>query len=145
LTPYLIFIHGTSREEKCWQEEKWIELCKLAHTKNLNVLLPWGSEAELQRAQRIAKQTTNTKVLPKLSLTNIAELIINSCGVVAVDTGLGHLAAALEVPTISLYGPTLPSLIGTWGKQTAHIMNLQNINTQEVWLNLQSLTHKIVT
>jgi heptosyltransferase I len=139
-SPYLIFIHSTSREEKCWQEEKWIELCKLAKNNNLTVLLPWGNETEQQRAERIANQAPNAKVLPKSTLTNIAELMTNSCGVVAVDTGLGHLAAALDIPTISLYGPTLPNLIGTWGKHTTHIMNLQNISAKEVYDQILTLT-----
>ena len=42
-------------------------------------------------------------------------------GVIAVDTGLGHLAAALAKPTLSLYGPTNPGLSGTYGKQQLHL------------------------
>lgn len=34
---------------------------------------------------------------------------------VAVDTGLGHLAAALDVPTLSLFGPTNPGFTGATG------------------------------
>jgi heptosyltransferase-1 len=40
---------------------------------------------------------------------------------VAVDTGLGHLAAALDVPTISLFGPTNPGLTGAYGKAQIHL------------------------
>ena len=39
----------------------------------------------------------------------------------AVDTGLGHLAAALDVPTISLFGPTNPGLTGAYGKGQIHL------------------------
>lgn len=39
---------------------------------------------------------------------------------VAVDTGLGHLAAALDVPTISLFGPTNPGLTGAYGRTQIH-------------------------
>ncbi len=38
-------------------------------------------------------------------------------GVISVDTGLGHLAAALGVPALSIYGPTDIELIGTRGKK----------------------------
>jgi heptosyltransferase-1 len=34
---------------------------------------------------------------------------------------LGHLSAALDAPTIALYGPTDPKLIGTVGKNQVHI------------------------
>ena len=41
--------------------------------------------------------------------------------VVAVDTGLAHLAAALDKPTIALYGPTSPGLTGTYGNNQKHL------------------------
>ncbi|MGL5739865.1 MAG: glycosyltransferase family 9 protein, partial [Plesiomonas shigelloides] len=36
--------------------------------------------------------------------------------VISVDTGLSHLTAALDIPNITLYGPTDPGLIGGYGK-----------------------------
>ena len=56
-------------------------------------------------------------MLPQLTLTDLAKIMVSSVGVIGVDTGLSHLAAALEIPTISLYGPTSTNLIGTWGKR----------------------------
>jgi heptosyltransferase-1 len=41
--------------------------------------------------------------------------------VVAVDTGLGHLAAALGVPCVSLYGPTRIALVGAYGRHQVHL------------------------
>jgi heptosyltransferase-1 len=60
-------------------------------------------------------------VLPKLNLAGVAKVIAGARACVAVDTGLGHLAAALDVPTISLYGPTLPGKIGAYGKGQIHL------------------------
>lgn len=39
----------------------------------------------------------------------------------AVDTGLGHLAAALDVPTLSLFGPTNPGFTGAYGRSQVHL------------------------
>src|SRR5690606_10524592 len=44
-------------------------------------------------------------------------------GVIAVDTGLGHLAAALSVPVISLYGASNPELTGTYGRRQLHLQS----------------------
>ncbi|MEW2855054.1 glycosyltransferase family 9 protein, partial [Pseudomonas aeruginosa] len=40
---------------------------------------------------------------------------------VAVETGLGHLAAALDVPTLSLFGPTNPGFTGAYGRSQVHL------------------------
>jgi heptosyltransferase-1 len=72
---------------------------------------------EKRSAEFIAKNNTRVSVLDKQSLTGLARHILSSAGVIAVDTGLGHLAAALATPTLSLYGPTDPGLSGTFGRQ----------------------------
>ena len=83
--------------------------------------LPWGNDKEKLRAETIAASTANATVLPKLSLTGVAGVISNAKAVVAVDTGLGHLTAALEVPAVSLYGPTNPDKVGAYGSNQTHL------------------------
>lgn len=114
-TEYLVFCHGTTWQTKLWPEHYWKQLIQLADDAGLAVYLPWGNEEELARAQRLADGSANANVCPKSSLAEIAGLIGHAHGVVAVDTGLGHLAAALAVPTTALYGPTEPGLTGNYG------------------------------
>jgi len=136
---YLVFVHGTTSNAKCWQEQKWIALANLAAQKNFIVKLPWGNEEELKRAQRIKTLCSNVEVLPKMTLTAIAGVLYGAAFVVAVDTGLGHLSAALNKPTISLYGKTDPKLIGTVGKRVHHVLDFQNIAAETVWSILESI------
>jgi heptosyltransferase-3 len=48
------------------------------------------------------------------SFNQLAAAIRGSCGFVGVDTVVTHLAAALDVPTVALYGPTLTRHWGPW-------------------------------
>jgi len=134
----LLFIHGTSRAEKCWAEEKWVALARLAGAAGFTIYLPWGNSLELERAERIAAACDRIKILPKMALHELASFMAGVCAVVTVDTGLGHLAAALSVPTIALYGPTDPKLVGTVGKNQCHILNFENVTGEEVWRELET-------
>ena len=131
----LVFVHGTSRDDKCWSEEYWLELTRIATQAGFLVKIPWGSKAELERAERIAANSQNVEVLPKLNLSQLAQVFLKATAVIAVDTGLGHLSAALGIPTISLYGTTDPKLIGTVGKCVIHFAkpNLDEISPNDVW------------
>lgn len=133
--PYIVFIHATTRADKHWLEDEWKKTAeKLTALFNVEIRLPWGNEQEHQRAQRIANGLDKTTVLPKLTLTELADQIANAKTVISVDTGLAHLTAALDKPNITLYGATDPKLIGTYGKNQIYIkrerMNL--IRSEEV-------------
>jgi heptosyltransferase-1 len=105
--PYLIFVHATSGKVKNWPEPYWESLLKMAAQTGYQVLLPWGDENERRRAQRLAaKYPEKTRVLDKMSLGDLACLIATSKGVVGGDTGLTHIASALGVATIRLFGAT---------------------------------------
>ncbi len=121
----LIFLHGTTWPTKHWPVAYWCELALIAAKAGYDVLLPWGSETEKERAHTIKRYCdengfTNT-VLPKLTLGELTSLIAKAKGIVAVDTGLGHVAAAMATPTVSVYGPTSPGLTGAYGPNQHHL------------------------
>ncbi|AQA17257.1 lipopolysaccharide heptosyltransferase I [Halioglobus japonicus] len=119
----LMFFHGTARAEKLWPVAHWAELLTLADAAGYPVWLPWGSEEEKVRAAQIVAVAGTGRVLPRLDLRGLASMLLEVDGAVAVDTGLGHLAAALDVPTVSLYGPTDTALIGAYGQHQVHIQS----------------------
>lgn len=119
--PFVLFLHGTTWATKHWPELYWRQLAELMGQRGLEVRLPWGNPAELARAQRIAEGLDNAVVLPKLNLAGVAKVLAAAQACVAVDTGLGHLAAALDVPTVSLFGPTNPGLTGAYGESQVHV------------------------
>nr|WP_239482161.1 lipopolysaccharide heptosyltransferase I [Pseudomonas insulae] len=119
--PYLLFLHGTTWPSKHWPELYWRSLLQRMNELGWAVRLPWGNAIEHARAERLAAGLEHVSVLPRLNLAGIAKVIAGARACVAVDTGLGHLAAALDVPTISLYGPTRPDLVGAFGRSQVHL------------------------
>lgn len=119
--PYLLFLHGTTWPSKHWPEAYWRELAERMSAFGWAIRLPWGNAEEKARAERIADGIAGASVLPRLNLGGVAKVIAGARACVAVDTGLGHLAAALDVPSISLYGPTLPGRVGAYGRSQVHL------------------------
>lgn len=119
--PYIVFLHGTTWQTKLWPEQYWQELAKMIAQYDVRVKISGGNEEELARARRIAQDCEQVDVLPRLSIMGMASLLANARGVVALDTGFAHLAAALSVPTISLYGATSAQFTGAIG---AHSLQL---------------------
>ncbi|MBF0401866.1 MAG: lipopolysaccharide heptosyltransferase I [Magnetococcales bacterium] len=110
-----VFLHGTTWPSKQWPESHWVALVRLC-TPHGRVLLPWGTPAERARAERIARVAPDrVTVAAKGNLTQLANWLAAAKVVVAVDTGPAHLAAALGLPLIGLYGPTDPHRTGTVG------------------------------
>jgi heptosyltransferase-1 len=119
--PFVLFLHGTTWATKHWPELYWRQLAERLIAQGLQVRLPWGNVVERERAERIAEGLEQAQVLPKLNLAGVAKVLAQAQACVAVDTGLGHLAAAFDVPTLSLYGPTNPGLSGAYGKSQVHL------------------------
>jgi heptosyltransferase I len=117
----LIFFHGTTWSSKHWPEQYWQQLAKMAVAAGYQIRLPWGSEEELARARRIQSGLSGITVLERMSLKDLGRELCNTSGVVAVDTGLAHLAAALAVPVVSLHGASSPELTGTYAKRQLHL------------------------
>ena len=107
--PYALLLHATSRAEKQWPDENWRALIARLAQQGLVAALPWGSPAERARAESLAGAAASALrpvVLPKLTLRQCAAAIASARLVVGVDTGLTHLSAALDAPTVALFAAT---------------------------------------
>jgi heptosyltransferase-1 len=122
--PYVVLLHGTSRDSKCWPVGYWISLAQTLREKNIFALLPWGSDAERERAQVIAAATPGARVLPRLSLRRLAVVLGRAHAVVGVDTGLVHLGCALNRPTVAIFTDTAPALTGVYPSDASRAVNL---------------------
>lgn len=117
---YVVMVHNASWDNKIWPENYWRVLIEKV-TPVFPVVVPWGNPAEYARAARLAADNPRVHLLPRMKLAEIATLIAQAKAVVAGDTGIAHLTAALGVPSVTLYGPTDAALIGTLGPRQLHV------------------------
>ena len=101
--PRIAIVVGASFESKVYPIEKYQIL-----TDNLDAkfLCIWGSQQELHLANEFAKNNQNVTVSQKTSLKDLVKIIRNSDLVIGGDTGPTHLSWALNIPSITLFGPT---------------------------------------
>lgn len=105
---FLIGIHpGGSSFDKRWPEKQYAELAdRLARQYNATILLLRGpEEAALGQNIQAAMQSDAITYAPE-TIRDLAAILSCCDLVVCNDSGPMHLAAALDVPTVAIFGPT---------------------------------------
>jgi heptosyltransferase-1 len=97
-------VHGTSRADKCWPEANWIDLGRRLIEQGFSPAFPQGSEEERARAERLARELgPMAQVWPRLELGELTDRLAGCHGVIGVDSGLSHIAVALDLPHVQIY------------------------------------------
>jgi heptosyltransferase-2 len=99
---------GNPYPAKEWDERSFIEVARGLASQGRGVVLLWGP-GERERSQRIAEGAgEGVHVSPRLDLEHIPGVLKHLSALVTIDSGLKHLAVAVGVPTVTLFGPTDP-------------------------------------
>ena len=99
----IIFIVGSTWESRNYPKEKF---AKIADELKENVLVLWGSEEEREMAEWIAYSSVYATAVPRLSYNDLKLLISRSDLLIGNDTGPTHIAWGLNIPSITIFGPT---------------------------------------
>ena len=99
----IVLIPGASFLSKRYSVENFTKLINLL---DANYLIIWGNEEEKTLAARIQKLSPGVNICEKLSISSLKSLISQVDLVIGPDTGPTHMAWALNVASITLYGPT---------------------------------------
>jgi len=102
----IMLFHSSARDAKHWPNEHWIALGQNLNAQGYALALPWGSVPEKLRAETIANSLKNALVLPKLSIIQLASLMRHTQACIGLDTGLTHIAVALNIPTLAIFTDT---------------------------------------
>jgi heptosyltransferase-1 len=101
--PYILFFHSTARDAKRWANQNWIDLGKKLASRGYQIILPWGSVSEKAVSSKLSVEIPGSLVPEAFTIEDAFSVIANSALVVGIDTGLTHLSAVLNKPTIEIY------------------------------------------
>jgi len=119
---YFVLVQNASWTTKQWSIENWQQLILYLEDKGIAMLLPSGNLEELERAKEICSVSEKAQAIDLMSLNEMAYMVQHADFCICSDTGLAHLSALTGTPSITLYGPTKTSLIGTMGINQNHLI-----------------------
>jgi ADP-heptose:LPS heptosyltransferase len=119
----LVAVHpGTGSAVKVWPAARWGEVgSALAERLGAQVVVTGSADERCLVAQTLAAMDRpGLDGAGMLDWAGLAGLFARCALVVGVDSGPLHLAAALGVPTVHVFGPTDPGRFGPWGDPRRH-------------------------
>ncbi len=103
LNGIVALVHGTSRADKEWPLAHWCALGARLNAAGFMVALPHGNAAEEAVCEQIAAGLVHAQVWPRLALDELTDTLANCTGVIGVDSGLSHIAVALDLAHVQIY------------------------------------------
>lgn len=114
--PVALLLHGTTWDSKHYPEPQWHALIATVAHAGFEPAVTWGDAREQRRAEQFAQ--SGATIWPRMPLAQLIERLRTVAVVIGVDSGIAHLAGALGVPTVALYGPTDAALTGVRGARS---------------------------
>ncbi len=125
---FAILNPGAGWGAKRWPAERYGEVARGLADRGVRSILNYGpGEEELVRAAEAASAGTARAML--CSITELIALMRRARLFVGGDTGPLHLAAALQVPVVGIYGPTDPARNGPYGTRSVVLRGAESITT----------------
>jgi heptosyltransferase I len=108
---------GANWPSKRWMPERYaIVADELIKTFGIRVLILWGPGERVLAENMLHQMSEKAFIAPQTTLKQLMALIKQCKLLISGDTGPAHLAAALGVPTVTLFGPSDPRRNGPYGE-----------------------------
>ena len=140
--PLVALVHGTSRADKEWPLANWVDLGERLKQQGFDVALPHGNDAERLRSEALADLLPGAVVWPRLSLDALTTEMAQCAGVIGVDSGLSHIAVALDLPHVQIYNFDTAWRTGPEGlARQRSVVHAPTPTVDAVWDAWQSCLH----
>jgi heptosyltransferase-1 len=134
--PYILCFHSTAREAKRWSHSNWVALGKELSALGFQMVFPWGSASERVVSESLVEAIPGAFVPAAFSIEEAFSVISSAALTVGVDTGLTHLSAVLNRPTVEIYcdSPRWKTE-GYWSDQIDNVGDMESPPTVQVVLD----------
>ena len=119
----IVCIHpGSGMPSKLWQPDKWAQAADQVSQRHNAAIVFTGSSAEKTLIDDIASKmkAKSWSVAGETSASQLAALYRRARAVLGPDSGAMHVAAAVQTPTVTLFGPADPIEFAPWGDRRKH-------------------------
>jgi heptosyltransferase-1 len=100
---FILFVVGASTQNKIYPKENFLELANMIDS---SIYICWGNKSEENIANYLEQNSNKIKKLPKTTLDELKYIISKSTIVIGGDTGPTHMAWAMNIPSITIFGNT---------------------------------------
>jgi len=107
---------GGDRKNRHWKAEHYAKLADMLIDRLKAQIIIVGSPAEVEIATSIESQMQNVPInlAGQISLNDLVYITNRLDLIVANDSGPMHIAVALKIPTIAIFGPSDPAMTGPY-------------------------------
>ena len=127
---FAILNPGAGWGAKCWPAERYGYVARALAEDGVRSIINYGpGEEDLARATEAASEGIANPM--KCSLTELIALTRRAKLFIGGDTGPMHLAAALQVPVVAIFGPTDPARTGPYSTHSIILRNPASLTTHK--------------
>lgn len=132
---------GSGSPAKCWPVGHYMELIRRWREQGREVVAVIG-EADVEVAKALVRELPDLPVLENLTLTELAATLVECAGFLGNDSGITHLAAAVGLPVVALFGPSDADTWAPRGRGGVKVVRapegeLERLSLAEVWAALE--------
>ncbi|QDL53882.1 lipopolysaccharide heptosyltransferase I [Rhodoferax aquaticus] len=137
--PTVALVHGTSRADKAWPLDAWVAVGQRLNHAGFTVALAHGSVAERKTSELIAAQLEHTWMWPLMPLDSLVDTMAHCAGVIGVDSGLSHVAVALNLAHVQIYNFDTAWRTGPQSSRQLSVFAAPHPDVETVWAAWESL------
>jgi len=128
--PFAILNPGAGWGAKQWPVARYAELARVLGKDGVHSLVNFGPGEE-ELARTIEEQSDGYAIAAQFTISQLIAVTRRASLFIGGDTGPLHLAAALKVPVVALFGPTDPARTGAYGTRSVVLRDPSSITSHK--------------